>query len=104
MSTPIQEVEAGILNAVASAIQANAPLAEAYVASGEAAVQSILVNLFKNIPSVKGIAGLAVGPIESTIESAITSYVSAFIAKETPASVVALVVALLQAQAKAVAG
>lgn len=95
MATALQTVESGILTALAAAIQANPGVIEGIVATGEADVQAALVNLFKNIPAVKGIASLAVGPLEAAVEASINTAVAALIAKYTPAEVEALVVTLL---------
>jgi hypothetical protein len=100
MSTSVQQFEAGALNAIAAAITENAATVEAWIATGEGSVQAGLVNLAKNLPTVKGAIGLVATPIEAAVTTAIEAYVASLIAKEPPAAIVAFVVSWLQAEAK----
>jgi hypothetical protein len=102
MATVAQEFESGALNAIASAIQANPALLEGGISTVEGDVQSALVNLAKNLPAVKGVASLVVGPLETAVMASIEAYVASFIAAHTPAEVEALVVTWLQTLAKSV--
>jgi hypothetical protein len=104
MPTVLQEFESGALTAVATAIQANPSLIEGGVTTVEADVQAGLVNLAKNLPAVKGVASLVVGPLEQAVMTAVEAWVATFIAAHTPAEVQALIVTLLQSTAKAVGG
>ena len=96
MATTIQEIEAGVLAAIIAESQSQEATIETFIGSGEANVQTILVNLIKQIPSVKGVAAIVVGPIETALEAGIETYVAGLIAKETPATIFALYIALLQ--------
>ncbi len=89
------EIEQGVLAAVAGAITANATVEEGFITSAEAAVQAGLVNLFKNIPAVKGLASMVVGPVETAVESAIEAYVASLFAKYTPAQIVTAVAGII---------
>jgi ABC-type Co2+ transport system permease subunit len=97
--TVLQEIEAGALNAVAGFIQANSTAIEADITTGTNDIQAGLTTLFKNIPAVKGVAALFVGPLEATFEAAVSAYVASVIAKYPPAAIVSAVVAFLQAEA-----
>jgi hypothetical protein len=99
----VKEFEAGALNAIASAIEANPSLLEGGVSVIEGDVQAALVNIAKNLPAVKGVASIVVGPLEQAAMTALESYVASFIAAHTPAEVEALAVAWLQNLAKVVA-
>ncbi len=95
MATLAQEFEAGAIKAVAAAIVADPALLEGGISTVETDVQAGLVNLAKNLPVVKGIGGLVVGPFEAAAMSAIESYVSTWIAAHTPAEIESLVVTYL---------
>jgi ABC-type Fe3+ transport system substrate-binding protein len=97
--TLLQEVEAGALTAIATAINANSALVESYIASGETAVLAGLTNLLKNIPSVKGALELVVGPLEAAVESGVETYAASLVAKYTPAQLTQLLVQFLTALA-----
>jgi hypothetical protein len=94
--TTIQQIEYDVLGEIINVSQLNAPAIQQWIANEEAAAQAGLVNLIKNIPSIKGAIGLIATPIEGAVEAAITAYVAAFLAKETPATVFAAWIALLQ--------
>lgn len=104
MSTPLQEFESGALTAVASAISANPALVEGGISTVETDVQAGLVNLAKNLPSVKGVAALVVGPLETAVMGSVEAYVAAWIAAHTPAECETLIVAWINLLAKDAAG
>lgn len=104
MPTVLQEFESGALNAAAAAVQANPALVEGGITTVEADIQAGLVNLAKNLPSVKGIASIVVGPLEAATMSAIEGYVANVIATWPAPKVEALIVSSLQAYAKSVGG
>jgi hypothetical protein len=83
-NTFIKELEAGALSFIAAELTANEATFEADVATIESDAQAALANLLKNIPSVKGVAGLAIGPIESMLESALSAYAASLITKYGP--------------------
>jgi hypothetical protein len=101
--TVAQEFESGALTAIATAIEANPSLIEGGISTAETDVQAALVNLAKNLPSVKGVAELVVGPLETAVMASLEAYVAAFIAAHTPAEVEALLVSWIQALAKSAA-
>ena len=93
--TVLETVESELLTAIAQAIGANATFIESQITSGEADIQAALVNLFKNIPIVKGIAGIFEGPVLAAIEAAIEGYAASLVAKYTPAQLVQMIQAYL---------
>ncbi len=95
MSTVAQEIESGAVQAIAAAITANASVEEGFITTAEAAIDAGIVNVFKNLPAVKGIAGLVAGPVESAVDTALTSYVNGLFAKYTPAQIVTAVAAIV---------
>lgn len=99
-----QEFEAGVLNAVATAIQSNPGILGGLITSGEVDAEAGLTNLWKNLPTVKGAAGLIVGPVEIAVENQVTAFVKNFIAAHGATVVEGLIVTLLQNEAKSLGG
>jgi hypothetical protein len=91
----IKELEAGALQFIGAELAANQAAFTNDVALIESDVKAGLVNLLKNIPSVGGIAGLAVGPIEAMIESGLENYADTLIAKYGPTVLYAAAQALI---------
>lgn len=96
MASIAQTIESDVLAAVVVASNADQAQIEAFFASGEAAAQNALAGLLKKIPTVRGLAGIAVGPLETALESGIDAYVAQLVAKETPATLFGLWIALLE--------
>ncbi len=95
MATVLESIESDLIGILISTSKTNQPAIEAWIASGEAEVQTELVTIIKLIPSVKGALALVVSPIEAAVESAVEAYVSNLVAKETPASLFAIYLSLL---------
>jgi hypothetical protein len=95
MATTIQEIEAGVLGAIKAAAVADQANIVAWLGQNELLVKNGLVNLFKNIPSVGGLAGMFAGPIQAAVEAGIESYVTAFMAKESPQTIFNLFIGAL---------
>jgi hypothetical protein len=93
--TVLQEVEAGVLGAIGAALKSNQPMVESWLTTGEGDVQAGLVNLIKNIPTVKGALGLVAGPVEGAVEAGIEAYVASVLAKYNSAELFTLLVSLV---------
>lgn len=104
MSTTAQAFEAGVLNAIATAIQQNPGVLGGLITSGEADAEAGLTNLWKNLPSVKGAAGLIIGPLETAVETQVNNFVKDFIAAHGATVIEGLLVSLLQTEAKNLGG
>jgi hypothetical protein len=96
VATELQAIEAGALNTIASVIETESGAVDAFLASGEGAVQAGLVNLIKNIPSVKGAFSFVVAPIEAQLEAGLQAYAASVLAKYPPATIRGIVVGYLQ--------
>jgi len=94
--TTLQEVEAGVLSFFLAEYEANQTTIEGWIGTGTAELQAGLANLLKNIPSVKGLAGIVVGPVEVAFEAAVNKYVANLVATKTPAALFALGQTLIQ--------
>jgi hypothetical protein len=107
MSNLVQEVAAGIFSELIVLSTANEVQIKTWIGTGESDVTVWLTGILKEIPAVKGAAGLLANPIIGAGEIAIESYVGGWIAKQTPDAVFALYMATLtklQAEAAASAG
>lgn len=98
-----QEFESGALAALATASTQNEALVKSWLTSGEASVQAGFVNLLKNVPSVKGLSAVFVGPLEAAAEAALSSYVASLFTKYNPDELFTLWMALLALLEKDVA-
>lgn len=104
MASTLDTIAAAVCGALAAYVQANSAAIAADVQTGEGDLVTLVATLIKDIPPIKGVAGLVAGPIEAAIESLITSTVQSELAKFPPATVVADVVAYLQAEQKRLGG
>ena len=96
MASLVQELESGVLAAIITASNENQAAITTYIGSGETAIQAGFTNLIKNIPTIKGMAGMIAGPIEAAVEAGIESYVASLFAKYTPAQLYTYYIALLE--------
>jgi hypothetical protein len=94
-ATLLQEIESGALKFLSAELTSNQAAFESDVTLIESDAVAGLANLLKNIPTVKGIAGLAVGPVESLIESALTQYAQQLVTQYGPSVLYAATQALL---------
>lgn len=88
----LESFEQGALRALSTAIAANPALLEGGISTIETDIQAGIVNLAKNLPAVKGISAIVVGPLEQAAMSAIEGYVASWIAAHTPAQIESLIV------------
>ncbi len=102
--TLAESIESDVLAAVITASNANQATIQTWFGSGEAAVQTSVVALVKKLPTVGGLAGIALGPLETAVESGVEAYVAGLISKESPSVLFGLWIALLQRLQADVAG
>jgi hypothetical protein len=91
----LTQVEKGVLGFIIAESQQNKDTIEKWIASGEAQVGTVLAQLIKQIPSVKGFAGAVANPILSAVEAGIQNYVAQLLAKETPEALFNYYIALM---------
>jgi hypothetical protein len=100
LASTLNTIAAAVCGALAAYIEANSAAFAQDIATGETDLTALVANLIKDIPPIKGVAGLVAGPILAAIESLIESTVATEITKFPPATLVTDIVAFLQAEQK----
>jgi hypothetical protein len=100
VASTLNTIGAAVCGALAAYIQSDEAGFAAQITAGETELTTLVTNLIKDIPAIKGVAGLVAGPILAAIETLIENTVEAEIAKFPPSTLVSDVVAYLQAEQK----